>query len=224
MRVECESCHELVAASFAIDGEAVRSTCPACAHVMTAPLAPPRTSDAPACPKCGTERRAGATACATCGLTTDRMAAYRDARDAAIPEPLREAWDRAAAAWSEPARHDEVLRLVATHNAYAWAAARYRGHGPGDVATRQLDRLRRAAEATLFASATVKPEARPYRATVGLLAVLIVAIVVGLIYTTVARESSRLSGPPIAPGATSSPARPLVPGRPVTSSHPGGSQ
>jgi hypothetical protein len=141
------------------------------------------------------------------------MAAHVDARDAAIPEPLREAWARAICAWSEPARHDEVLRLVAAHGCYAWAAARYRTRRSDAIAARQLDRLRRAAEATLLASATVRPDpgARPYRATVGVLAILIAAIGVGLIYAAA-------SPAPSAP----LPTRPLLPGHPMTPSvgHP----
>lgn len=211
MRIECESCHELVAASFSPAGDAVRATCPACAHAMTVPIASAAASGAPSCPKCGAQLREGAPACATCGLAADRMAAYVDARDAAIPEPLREAWARATGAWSDPARHDEVLRLVAVHNCYAWAAARYRTRGGDPVAARQLDRLRRAAEATLLASATVRPvaAARPYRATVGMLAILIAAVGVGLIYAAAAREL------PATPSAPTLPARPL-PGHPVT--------
>jgi hypothetical protein len=194
-----------VAASFAIAGDAVRATCPACAHAMTIPIAPAVASCAPLCPKCGAALRDGAPACATCGLAAARMAAYVDARDAAIPEPLREAWTRATGAWSDPAHHDEVLRLVATHSCYAWAAARYRTRGSDPVAARQLDRLRRAAEATLLASATVRPvaAARPYRATVGVMAILIAAIGVGLIYAAVARESSA----PL-PGAAAHPRAP----------------
>lgn len=213
MRVECDACHEIVAASFAITGDAVRAECPACAHAMMVPIAPAAASAAPGCPKCGAQLREGAAACATCGLAAGRMAAYVDARDAAIPEPLREAWARATCAWSDPARHDEVLRLVATHNCYAWAAARYHTRGTDPVAARQLDRLRRTAEATLLASATVRPDAaaRPYRATVGVLAILIAAIAVGLIYASAARAPS---APPSAP----LPARPLTPGHPMSSS------
>jgi uncharacterized Zn finger protein (UPF0148 family) len=211
MRVECEACHELVAASFAVTGDAVRATCPACRQVMSAPLAAAAPDDVPTCPKCGAPRGA-AGACARCGLAAERMAAFEDARDAAVPEAVREAWAHAIAAWSEPARHDDVLRQVAAHNSYAWAAARYRTRGRDPIAQRQLDRLRRAAEATLLASATVRPDtaARPYRATAGVLAVLVAAILVGLIYAAVIR----------APAATAptSPPQPLTPGRPVSPS------
>jgi hypothetical protein len=263
VRVECESCRELVAASFAIAGGAVRATCPACAHAMTVPVAPALEAasgaaidaasgaaidaasgaaidaapgaaidaasgaaiDAapgaeiapPGCPRCGASLRGGAFACAACGLAADRRAAYVDARDAAIPEPLREAWERATRAWSDPASHDEVLRLVAVHSCYAWAAARYRTRRGDPLAARQLDRLRRAAEATLLASATARPDpaARPYRATAGVLAILVVAILVGLIYARAART-------PTGSPSAAVPARPLVPGHPVTSSRPGG--
>jgi hypothetical protein len=141
-------------------------------------------------------------------------------RDAAVPDAVREAWQRATEAWSDPARHDEVVQRVAAHRCYAWAAARYRAHGHDPIATRQLERLRRAAEATLLASATVRsdPATRPYRATVGVLAVLIVAIAVGLIYAMVAREPSVRLGAPAAPTVPTGPARPLTPGHPVSPS------
>jgi hypothetical protein len=289
VRVECESCRELVVASFALDGHAVRATCPACRHVMsvveaagpeagapealrpeeavpetsrpersalersgsaTAPVQGPvgapthaqadapddAPDDAPTqvaagaagdrspCPKCGAVRGGDATACGSCGLAVARMAAYIDARDAAVPDPVREAWARAAAAWHDDARHDDLLGLVASHNAYVWAAGRYRARGDDAVARRQLDRLRRAAEATLLASATVRPaaETRPYRGTAGVLAVLVVMTVIGVLYAVVLRDhlSSRArpaQAGPGTPGSTGA-ARPLVPGHPVSPS------
>lgn len=237
MRVECESCRELVVARFAIDGDAVRATCPACSGVMRvvqpAALAPASPAagaaadalDASRCPKCGAVRAADATACAACGLAVDRIAAYLDARDAAVPDPVRDAWARAVEAWGDDARHDDVLRLVASHNAYAWAAGRYRTRGDDAVARRQLERLRRAAEATMLASATVRPDAdtRPYRGAAGVLVGLVVVIVVGLLYAVVirdhpsARARSAPSGAPGTPGSGGA-IRPLVPGHPVSPS------
>jgi F0F1-type ATP synthase membrane subunit c/vacuolar-type H+-ATPase subunit K len=66
----------------------------------------------------------------------------------------------------------------------------------------------------LLAGATVRPDAavRPYRATIGVLAILIVAIGVGLIYAMAARASAR------APSASVAPARPLILGHPVSPS------
>lgn len=212
MRVECESCHELVTASFAFASGpgALRATCPACRHAMTVPLAPAAgpVAAAPACPKCSATRRGDATACPACGLAVARMADYREAREAEVPEAVHAAWARAAEAWSDPARHDELLRQVAAHRCYAWAAGRYRTRGGDPIAERQLDRLRRAAEATLLAGATVRREAAPgpYRGTVGVLAVLIAAVLVGLVYAALAR------GPSDATIAPAGPATGLRPG------------
>lgn len=245
MRVECESCRDLVVASFAVDGHAVRATCPVCRHVMSVP-SPGRApegspeavagastasvagaADAPVdvpgdapdaaslCPKCGAVR-GDAAACGSCGLSVARMAAYIDARDAAVPEPVRDAWTRAVAAWGDDARHVELLRLVASHNAYAWVAGRYRMRGDDAVARRQLERLRHTAEAQLFASATVRSETKPYRGAAGVLAVLVVVIVVGLLYAVVLRDHPSSRARSLPPGAAG--VRPLVPGHPVSPS------
>jgi hypothetical protein len=141
------------------------------------------------------------------------MAAYAEAREAGVPDAVREAWRHVTGAWSDPARHDELLRVVSIHDSYAWAAGRYRTRRD-DVAVRQLERLRRAAEATLFATASARPDAStaPYRATRGVLMVLIVAVVVGLVYAMVMR--TRASTPP----ARALPVQRLVPGHPVSPS------
>jgi ribosomal protein L40E len=204
MRVECESCHELVTARFALGpgpgSDGVRATCSACGHAMTVPVAP--ADAAPICPKCGATRRGDATACPGCGLATARMAEFRDAREADVPEVVHAAWARAAEAWSDPARHGELLREVAAHSCYAWAAGRYRTRGDDPIAQRQLTRLQRAAEATLLAGATARRDATaaPYRATIGVLALLIAVVVIGLVYVTLIRGPS---------GATIGPARPI---------------
>jgi hypothetical protein len=199
-------------------------------------------TDAALCPKCGAQRRAGALACTACGLVTARMPAYIAARDAAVPDSVRAAWARVAAGWTEDARHDGLLQLVASHNAYAWAAGRYRTRGQDPMAVRQLERLRRAAEATMFAGATARQaaEAKPYRATSGVLAMLIIAIAAGLLYALVIRDRRPRAAPgpnglnstsstnagfdPSAPGPIhgagplAAPVHPLVPGHPVGSS------
>jgi predicted RNA-binding Zn-ribbon protein involved in translation (DUF1610 family) len=225
VRVECESCRELVAASLAVEAGAVHARCPACGHVTVAALAVP-SSDAPACPKCGATRGVDSAACPGCGLAADRMAAYREAAEAAVAEPVRAAWTRATEAWTEQARHDELMRQAAAHDGYAWAAGRYRTRIGDPVAARQLDRLRRAAEATLLASATVRPEAgrTPYRGPVGVLAVLIFLLVVGVVGATMLRGSGARSAVPVdsvgpaGPAGRGAPVRPLTPGHPVSSS------
>lgn len=153
------------------------------------------------------------------------MAAYRDARDAAVPEPVREAWTRTTEHWDDPAQHDELLRLVVTNNVYAWAAGRYRTRGGDPIAQRQLERLRRAAEITMFASATVRPEAKraSYRSLTSVLVVLIIVIAAGLLYAMVIHVSGRARRPPAAQSSDDrspppGPAQPLQPGHPVSSS------
>lgn len=223
VRVECEGCQTLVAARFAADPGGVRASCPACGRVMVVALSPASAIDGDAaarCPKCGAARTA-ATACPSCGLTAARMAGYQEALDAAVPRVVREAWAHALDGWSEPARHDALIQQVAAHNSYAWAAGRYRTRAPDPIADRQLDRLRRAAEATLLASATVRrgAETKPYRATTGVLAILIVAVVVGLLYSMVSRGSAAGPGPAVSPARMPAGlARPLTPGHPVSPS------
>ena len=169
------------------------------------------------CPKCGAARAADATACTTCGLTVARTAAYVAARDAAVPDVLRDAWTHTTEHWHDPAAHDELLRLVVANNCYAWAAGRYRTRERDAVAERQLERFRRATEVTLLASATVRPDAssKPYRSATTVLALLIVMIAAGLVYATVARDRGAPSSPGPRPAG---PVRPLSPGHPVSSS------
>ena len=160
----------------------------------------------------------GGAACAGCGLTVARMPAYIAARDAAVPDAMRDAWTRATERWDDAAAHDELLRLVVANNGYAWAAGRYRTRERDAIAEHQLERLRRAAEVTLLVSATARPDAatKPYRAATSVLAILIVLIVAGLVYATAIREHAipAAAHPPPPMGAV----RPLQPGHPVSSS------
>jgi hypothetical protein len=170
------------------------------------------------CLKCGAPVRGAA--CAACGLAVDRGAAYLAARAGAdpgladeAPPAVEAAWRRAIEAWGEQARHDEVLRQVATHDAYAWAARRYRARGADAVAERALARLRRAAAATLLASATARaaPAATPYRAAWAVLGILVLVIVAGLLYASLGarRPSGR-----VVPAAPAGAPRALTPASP----------
>jgi hypothetical protein len=115
------------------------------------------------------------------------MESFAAERDANIPDALAAAWDRTVEAWDDPARHDEVIRLVAQHDAYAWAAARYRTRSGDPIGDRQLARIKKAAEATLMASAAARKDTKPahYRALTAILIMLIVAAGAGLLYATV---------------------------------------
>jgi hypothetical protein len=243
VRVECESCKALADAAFTVHAAEVRMACPACGATMTAaattaaattaavqPAAAPLPAralevdrpyrDSPGggdadCPKCGAPRT-DAPACAECGLATERMAAFAEARAAAVPEVVRAAWDHVIAEWSDPARHDALFGLAAEHTAYAWVAACYRGRararGGDPVAERQLERLRRAAEATLFATGAVRPVAgaAPYKGVVATLGVLIIVLLAGVFYAIVKSRAAE-HAPPVPSGRAHSSA-PRVPG------------
>jgi hypothetical protein len=123
--------------------------------------------------------------------------------DRGIPEPVVAAWQRVEASWDDPARHDELFRLVAEHGCFAWAAARYKSHDGDPIATARLAKLRRATEAVLLATATVRPIARPSqlrKAAVVVAVLLAVAVAVALVstYVLTGRHDRR-----------SAPARPL---------------
>lgn len=100
------------------------------------------------------------------------------------PEPITTAWDDLLQHWDDQARHDVLVGLVAQHDCYAWAAARYKERGDDPIAVRQLERVRKAALATMFAKASRKPEQGNVPFKGSLLVLVIVAILtgVGLIY------------------------------------------
>jgi hypothetical protein len=114
--------------------------------------------------------------------------------DGSVPDPVKAAWQQAVDGWDDAARHDALFQLAAQHNCYAWVASRYRGilrDRPGDaVAERELARLRKATEAVLMASASLRPDkaTTPYRNTIAVLGLLVVVIAMGLVYALVFYE------------------------------------
>ena len=101
-----------------------------------------------------------------------------------VPEAVTRAWDEAVLHWDEQARHDALLGLVAQHSCYAWAAAKYKERGDDPIAAQQLVRVRKAATATLLATATVRPESGsvPFKGSLLVLVVVAILTGVGLIY------------------------------------------
>lgn len=99
---------------------------------------------------------------------------------------LEAAWTHVNEGWDEPARHDELLRLVDQHDAYAWAAGKYKAavaERGDDIAKRHLERIRRSAEARLFVRAAARPttERAPYRSIVLVLVLFVVAALAGIV-------------------------------------------
>lgn len=141
------------------------------------------------CPKCGAPRSAdpAVIACPRCGLGVATMEAYARDRDARVAAPVQAAWERVAAAWDDPALHpalhDELFRLTTLHACHAWTAARYRTEWQARGGTGldpHLERMRKAAEATLLTTATARPEAAtPYRSARLTLIVLVVLVMIG---------------------------------------------
>jgi hypothetical protein len=117
---------------------------------------------------------------------------FRQPRRCAAPRTLDEAWQCAVGAWDDAAHHDKLLELATTHDGYAWLAARYRERieanpAQSTVAKARLERLQKVIVARLMMSAAQRPaqEARPYRATIAMLGVLILAILGSSVYAVV---------------------------------------
>ena len=129
--------------------------------------------------------------------------------DADVPDPVRTAWDAAVARWDEPAAHDALLAAAAQHGSFGWACARYRERAGDPVAARQLERMQRAALATMYASAATRPErdAQPMRGPLVLIALLVVALCVGLAIVAVlhGRHASHGQQPPPKPPKIAAP-------------------
>ncbi len=192
----------MAVANFAIVNGAIAVTCTACDAISTVTPRPVRakTEPTPNCPKCGTAR-GDEPACPSCGLLAEKMKEFAANRDAGVPDAVRAAWTSTSVAWDQKESHDALLQVVAEHSTYAWAAARYREIArarPGDsIAPKRLDRLRRAAEATMMASASVRADKtpKPYRATVMVLAILLAVLAAGLVYMLVAENSPTPQAP-----------------------------
>lgn len=144
------------------------------------------------CPKCQA-LVAQRSACPACGLAADRMSTFAAAREAVSPE-LEATWQEVLAGWNEQARHDAFVQAAAAARAFAFAAGKYqeatRSRPADPIAPRQLQRVRRTAEAAMLASAQVRHvEQTPYRSATAVLILLVVALVAGGVYATFLRNT-----------------------------------
>jgi hypothetical protein len=114
-----------------------------------------------------------------------------------VHEDVTAAWERVTEQWDDPARHDALIGLVAQHNCFAWAAARYKERAGDAVADKQLERLQRAATATMLAAASVRgqPERTPYKRTMVVMIVMLVMVVLGLLAAKVLHDRRATSTP-----------------------------
>jgi len=147
------------------------------------------------CPKCAASCRTGR-ACPRCGLASERMSTYVRCEQP-VDAALLRAWDAVTVAWDVPAVHDELLRLTTQHDAWAWAAARYREMARtrtnDRVAATQLRRLEKGIVVSTFGLAQAREDskvAKPYRAATTMLAILIVVLIAGFVYGKTVRTKA----------------------------------
>jgi hypothetical protein len=125
-----------------------------------------------------------------------------------VHDDVTQAWDRVLEQWDDKARHDAMLSVVVSHSEFAWAAARYKERGDDPVAHVQLERLRKAATATMLASAKAResPDSSPYKKMALWLAVMVVMLVVGLLFARIVVSNAPAKRTP-APARHPTPAR-----------------
>ena len=125
------------------------------------------------------------------------MAAFVTARAASVPPAVSAAWDALQPHWEEPKRHDALFELAARSDALPWLGGKYRERAKGDdpIATKNLDKIRKAAEATLFATASSRDDQRKRNSFIALgVVALVLAIIAAVVYLTAGKPA-----PPSAP-------------------------
>lgn len=95
---------------------------------------------------------------------------------------LETAWQVVVEKWDEQAAHDKLIALVAQSGSFAWAATRYKQRAGDPMADAQLERIRKSAIATMFATGGKRREPDPpYKRTMIIFGILIMMMVLGLI-------------------------------------------
>lgn len=95
---------------------------------------------------------------------------------------LDAAWQVVVDSWDDPAAHDKLIALVAQSSSFKWAATQYKQRAGDPVAEAQLERIRKAAIATMFATGAKRREPpAPYKRVVTILIVLVFMMLLGLV-------------------------------------------
>jgi hypothetical protein len=102
------------------------------------------------------------------------------------------AWDRVVEQWDDMVRHEQLIGLVAKHSCFTWAAAKYKERPDDAIKDKQLERLQKAATATLLATASQRKddEKTPYKKTLLWMLVLVVMLVLGLVFARIVAENA----------------------------------
>jgi hypothetical protein len=110
----------------------------------------------------------------------------------AVHADVTAAWEKAVEQWEDASRHEALLAVVVQHSAFAWAAARYKERGDDPVAKDRLERIRKAATATMFATAKPREteDSSPYKKTLLWLVVMVAMVVLGLLFARIVVSSS----------------------------------
>ena len=108
-----------------------------------------------------------------------------------VHDDVTAAWQRVTEQWDDSARHEAFFAAAAQHSCFAWAAARYKERTGDAIADKQLERLRKAATATMMATAAAKPskERQPYRSLLIVLICMFLAMLVALFVTKSLRDN-----------------------------------
>jgi hypothetical protein len=116
-----------------------------------------------------------------------------------VNEAVSAAWERVVEKWEDGSRHEALLALVVQHRSFAWAAARYKEKGDDPIAVERLDRLRKAATATMMATATKKAaeERSPYTKTMVWLVVMTIMLIIGLLFARIVTDRAPKHSPPV---------------------------
>jgi hypothetical protein len=119
------------------------------------------------------------------------------------PEAVSAAWNACEQHWDDTARHDALFALVAQHDCFAYAANRYKTRAGDAIADRQLERIRKAAIAKMMATGSARPDShqKPFRATLALVVLLLVAAVAGLAYVANMHGAAPPPPPPPTPAS-----------------------
>ena len=154
------------------------------------------------CPKCGAERTTNADACTKCGLRTVRMETFAKVRDAKVSDAMKAAWQDAVDHWDDAKRHDAAFSLAAAQDALPWLGGRYRAEAKqGDeMAAKRIEKIIKATEATLLATASERdPEAKKRAGYIALGVAIVVLVIIGIVvYSGASRtkDAPAVSPPP----------------------------
>ena len=126
------------------------------------------------------------------------METFAKVRDAKVTDEMKAAWQDVAAHWDDPKKHDAAFSLAATQDALPWLGGRYRAEAKaGDaMAAMRIEKIIKATEATLLATASERdPEQRKRAGYIALGVALVVLVIIGIVVYTGSGRSTPTNTP-----------------------------